>query len=204
MNAGLSNLIWLKKRLLLASDVSGSTCDDAVAAVGLGVAGMFEDEMDRKLGRVAGDAYEAPGDRTYYVLPRYPVETVTAVQVRDYLGESWASYSLNYNLLPVSGLVTFVSWPASRGGSVKITFTGGFWWDTTEDNTGTQPSGSTIVPEGLRNAWAMACKTLWDRSGLENAAKAGFGSEEAGRILAEGFEWPKNVRETIQRYRRMA
>jgi hypothetical protein len=101
MNAGFSSLAWLKARLLLASDAAGTAYDDAVVALGLGVASQCEDFCGRKFGRMAGDVHETRGDRTFVVVPRYPVESVASVQSRASSAEAWLTVDAsNYNVVP--------------------------------------------------------------------------------------------------------
>ena len=187
MNAGFSNLQYLKDRLLLASDAAGNTQDDAVLAIGLQVAGLFESLCDRNFGRVVGDVYEATALRSYALVPRYPLESVASAYIRDTIEDGWVSVDV-MNFQPLSGMIYFNSTSSNvstYGSTLKITYTGGFWWDTTEDNTGTQPNGSTIVPQGLVLCWVQFCKYLWDRSSIENSAKAGFSTELERFIVAK-------------------
>jgi len=205
MNAGFSSLAWLKRRLLLASDVAGTTYDEAVTAVGLGVASQIEAFCDRKFERTAGEIHEAHGNRTYFVVPRYPIEAVSAVESRESSVAAWTTVDAsNWNFIAEAGLVTMLFPPTGPMGSVRVTYTGGYWWDTTEDATGSKPSAATALPDALRQAWVTACKTFWDRSSLENSAKAGFGGEEAGRMIAMDFDLPAVVQKTLAQFRRFA
>lgn len=201
MNAGFSNLSYLKDRLLLASDAAGSDYDDAVLALGLAVAGFFESECDRTFARAVNDVYEAPADRSYVIVPRYPLESVTTAQVRDNLTDGWTAADL-LNILPLSGMVYFNGDMGVYGSTARVTYTGGYWWDTTEDNTGVQPAGSTIVPQGLVLLWAQFCKYLWDRSSIENSAKAGFTSE-LEKFITKESDLPEFVKRGLAPYRRM-
>ncbi len=202
MNAGFSNLSYLKDRLLLASDASGSDLDDAVLALGRAVAGLFESECDRTFGRAVNAVYEAPADRDYVIVPRYPLESVTSAEVRDNLVDGWRAADL-LNILPLAGVVYFVGDIGVYGSTARITYTGGYWWDETENNTGTQPAGSTIIPQGLVLLWVQFCKYLWDRSSIENSAKAGFASE-LEKFITKESDLPEFVKRGLMPYRRMA
>lgn len=201
MNAGFSNLSYLKDRLLLASDAAGTDYDDAVLALGLAVAGLFESECDRTFARAVNDVYEAPADRSYVIVERYPVESVTTAEVRDNLTDGWKSADL-LNILPKSGMIYFNGDMGVYGSTARVTYTGGYWWDTTENNTGVQPNGSELVPQGLVLLWAQFCKYLWDRSSIENSAKAGF-STELEKFITKESDMPEFVKRGLAPYRRM-
>jgi hypothetical protein len=205
MNAGFSNLSFLKKRLLLASDTAGSAYDDAVAALGLSMAGYFESECDRKFARAAGVTYECGAEKRFAVVDRYPIESVTKLELRNTTTEGWveqASVPVNFNRN--AGVVTFTLLPATAGDVVRLTYTGGFWWDTSEDNSGTKPSGAEELPQALILAWVQACKFLWDRGSIEDRAKAGFGDAEIERFITGESKWPEFITGTLAKFRRVA
>jgi hypothetical protein len=202
MDAGFSNLSYLKDRLLLASDAAGAIYDEPVLALGRSVASFFESHCDREFARVVDHVYEAPADRNFVIVPRYPIDSVASAFVRDNLVDGWKAQEI-LNILPDSGLVYFVSDVGIYGSTVKITYTGGYWWDTSEDNSGTQPVGSTPIPQGLVLLWVQFCKYLWDRSSIENSAKAGFSTELEKFITAQS-DLPVFVKNGLEPYRRFA
>lgn len=201
MNAGLSNLTYLKERLLLNSDLSSAEYDDAVLAIGRAVAGMFEAECDRFFERVVADVYEPAADCDYVIVPRYPLEDVISAEVRDNLVDGYRAADL-LNFLPLGGVIYFVGDIGVYGSTARITYTGGFWWDQSEDGSDTQPAGSTIVPQGLVLCWAQFCKYLWDRSSIENSAKAGF-STELEKFITRESDLPAFVKVGLMPFRRM-
>ena len=204
MNAGFSNLTFLKRRLLLASDAEGTAYDEAVTALGLAVFGYFEAECDRKFARVVGDTYECEASKRYAVVPRYPIESVTKLELRTSTTEGWVEQTavpVNFN--KSAGVVTFTLLPASSDDVVRLTYTGGFWWDTSEDSSGTKPTGAEALPHGLLLAWVQACKFLWDRGSIEDRAKAGFGSDEIERFITGDSKWPEFVNGMINKFRRV-
>lgn len=204
MNAGFSNLTFLKRRLLLASDAAGTAYDEAVAALGLSVAGYFEAECDRKFARVVGDTYECEASKRYAVVPRYPIEGVTKLELRSSTTDGWfdlTAVPVNFN--KAAGVVTFTLLPAAPDEVVRITYTGGFWWDTSEDSSGTKPTGAEALPLGLVLAWVQACKFLWDRGSIEDRSKAGFANDEIERFITGESKWPAFVSDTLNRFRRV-
>ena len=46
--------------------------------IGLGMAAMCENFCNRDFARVVGDTFISPADRCQFLLPRYPIETVSA------------------------------------------------------------------------------------------------------------------------------
>jgi hypothetical protein len=201
MNAGFSNLISLKKRLLLDSDAAGTTCDDAVAALGLGVAGLIEAHCSRDFARLEDAVHEGSAALGFVTVSRYPLESVSLLEMRDDVTSGWAEVDV-LNFLSQSGLVFFAR--GLSGSSVRVTYTGCYWWDTSEDESGTLPAGATAIPRGLVEAWVQACKFFWDRSSIENRKKAGFTSEEIERFAQSGTTLPAYVLAAADRFRRLA
>lgn len=204
MNAGFSNLAFLKSKLLLASDAAGTDYDDAVAALGLGVAGMFESLTDRKFARVSGATHEAPADRYMVSVPRYPIEEITAFDLRENLNEGWVAQALPDNFNSLAGLVQFFTPPSIAPAMLRLTYTGGYWWDTSEDSSGVLPAGAEAIPQALVQAWVIACRFFWDRQSIEERAKAGFTDKELERFVTADSELPKIVTATLDKFRRFA
>ena len=164
MNLGLGTLTELKL-WLLAEELRTETAWDAqIAAIGTGVALAFEKFCNRKFERVVGAQVDFSGDRVHFVLPRYPIEAVTAVELRESFTGSWtdaSGYMDQFSAL--SGLVCFAAEPGSRQSRVRITWTGGYWFDSTEDFSGIKPAGAEQVPADLKLAWLQHCRTVWGK-----------------------------------------
>lgn len=167
MNAGLSNLRTLKRHLLAERLRPELTWDSEIAAIGLGVAASMERYCNRVFERAAGITWSTSSlGRTAFVLPRYPIEAVTAVDLRTSYSDAWESQTLSDLILQVdesAGLVIFNEALGWNGSVVRFTFTGGYWWDTTEDSSGTLPSGATALPADLQHAWLLQCAEVWSR-----------------------------------------
>lgn len=203
MNAGLSNLTNLKRELLLASDAAGTDYDASVTALGLGVASMFEAYCDRKFFRVVDDVFECSADRYSVVVPRYPIEAINSVEMRDSIASGWEEQpDMPDNYLPEAGLVQFGAPPGVWPATLRITYTGGYWWDTTEDSSGTKPAGATAIPSALVSAWHLQCKFFWDRRSMEDRAKAGFSDKDAARFIAPDDELLSSVKTLLAAFRR--
>ena len=162
-NLGLGNLITLKRQLLAASLQSKLDYDAVITAIGQGVAAQFEGFCNRKFERIVGDKHVVGADRDHVYLPRYPLEAVTAVEKRVSAAESWITLTdavQTWN--EKSGLVYLGAVQGHWASHLRITFTGGYWYDTSEDEDGSLPAGATALPADLRHAWYLQCRHAWD------------------------------------------
>lgn len=201
MNAGLSTLEWLKARLLLAADAQEVVSDDAVAALGLGVAGHLEDMTGRRFGRVVDAVHEFDASRSFTLVQRYPIEAAGGIEVRESVSGGWVPWAGEYNFAGAAGMVMFGAAPGGAGSRGRLTYTGGWWWNTNEDAEDAMPAGAMAAPEGMRLAWVQACQFLWDRGTIESRAKAGFTNDELERFVTGESAWPQFVRDAIARHR---
>lgn len=198
MNAGLSNLATLKAWLLPAAMLEATDYDAQILAIGLGTAAQLEEFCNRKFARTVGDTFEASADRAHVVLPRFPVEVLTAVEQRDTSEDAWqdiASRILTKDL--PKGFIEFGADQGVYYSRLKFTFTGGFFWnqlEPDEDNYPTElPAGATAVPANLQLAWRLQCEWIWtkrDKLGLTIAEKTDnvFGGSLAKVVLLDGVK----------------
>lgn len=163
MNLGLGNLTELKKQLLAEALRAGTRYDDRIIAVGKGAAAAIENYCNRKFGRVVGETFTGPADRTHHILPRYPVETVTKVEFKADETTGWQEQTSNaYVILkPEPGIIYFGATLGPHWSQVRITYNGGYWFDETEENNDTLPSGATALPQDVKLAWFLHCQTIW-------------------------------------------
>ena len=84
-------------------------------------------------------------------------------------------------LAAFAGIVDVGGWLGGRYQRLRFTYTGGFWFDTTEDFSGTQPVGSTLRPDELFLAWLTQCEATWQLH------------DKLGRSIAEGPESRRNM-----------
>lgn len=167
MNAGFSSLKTLKGHLLARTQRAELTFDAEILALGLGIAAAMGKYCDREFDRVVGATWQTfGGDRMTFILPRYPIESVTAIDLKTKHADPWESQDvadLIQQVIPGSGVVMLESAIGWRGSTLRFTYTGGLWWDTTEDDTGTLPTGATALPQDLRAAWLLQCQEIWSR-----------------------------------------
>lgn len=172
MNAGFSSLAVLKSHLLAEALRDGTEYDTPLTALGLGVAAAFEKFCNRLFYRTAGDYFYCSGNRDHCFLPRYPVETVTAIALKT--DETTGFETQTGLILTRNDPAGYVYWGStfSHYAVFRLTYTGGYWWDITEDASDSLPSGATALPDDLKLAWLLQCEDLWrkkDRLGISIA-----------------------------------
>lgn len=155
-NAGFGPLIELKRHVLPDALRSKTTWDSQLTLIGKGVVASFERYCNRTFERAAETTYEFQGGVTGVVLPRYPLEAVTDLDLKLAGESTWDDYNDSLaNWDAESGIVEFEIIMGSAQDKVRVSYTGGYWWETAETEDTSQPAGSTAIPDELKNAWAM-------------------------------------------------
>lgn len=158
MNAGLSSLTKLKQAVLPGSMRNDPSHDDTLVSLGLGVAESIETYLDRKLSWQVGDTLEMEAQRIVFGVPRYPVGAVSAVEIRRTPQGAWESILSGVSRFAnASGLVCFRNAPGDESATLRVTYSGGYWWTTAEEGEEEQemPEGATPLPSVLFTAWTM-------------------------------------------------
>lgn len=172
MNAGFSNLALLKAQLLPSAMRSGTAYNDVILALGLGIAAAFENHCKRAFFRTVGDTATFPADHIHFILPRYPVESISAVDIKRTEADGWESQTVNDFIKTYdreSGVVYLPdgSDAGSYSDQVRFTYTGGYFWETLEPTDGgyptAVPSGSTALPADILTAWHLQCREVWSK-----------------------------------------
>ena len=178
MNAGLSNLATLKAHVLGASASTSTQFDTVLTALGLGLAAHIANLLQRDLGRVTGDRVTIPADRVHLLLPRYPVESVTKIELKHNEADGWVEQTINdfVTTIDTDNGIIFLPDSADPGrysSLIRVTYTGGYWWEEAEPTDvgypTTQPTGSTALPKDISTAWLLTCQDVWakrDKLGL--------------------------------------
>lgn len=196
----LGNLTDIKTRVLAASLVSGSDYDTVLSQIGTAAAAAMERLCNRKFSRTVGDTCTFSADRDHYWLPRTPVEAITQVELKTTDTEGWQVQTdiiqlseLTKGLIHMGGPTW--AWPAQ----IRVTYTGGYWYDTTENYAGSLPSGATAIPADLKEAWLLLAQHIWD-----STPKLGTNIiERPGQQSAlPTFDVPPYVRTLLAGYRR--
>ena len=168
MNAGLSNLAILKRHLLPDSQQTDTTFDATITQLGLGVAALMEKHCNRQFTRATAATFEFTGDRYSISLPIYPIESVTTIETRTGISDSYASQTITDILVNrdyAAGLLYFGARLGTAQTMVRVTWAGGYFWEQLEPTDGayptSTPSGSTALPKDLQTAWLLQCEALW-------------------------------------------
>jgi hypothetical protein len=143
MNAGFSNLDWLKKNVLAATLKNDLRFDPLILALGLGVAGQFEKYCGRKFMRGVGVADTFGADRASFLLNQFPVEAPIALvefKVDEPTGWVAQSQAAGSNDLVIqsldanAGIIYFEDNTdcGSYWSQMRFTYTGGYFWEQLE------------------------------------------------------------------------
>jgi hypothetical protein len=162
MNVGLGNLTELKTQLLAKALRASADFDAVITGVGKGVAGRFQKFCNRQFERAVDTTFTCSADRDHVYLDRYPIEAISAVHLRTDAQTGWeeqTNFILNQD--ERLGKVFWGYQAAPHYGQLRFTFTGGYWFDTTEDATGVMPEGATPLPDELKLAWYLQCRAIW-------------------------------------------
>ena len=176
MNAGFSNLDFLKKQLLAKSFSSDKRFDDLILALGLGIANQVEKFCGRKFARLVNAQETFAADRASFLLSRFPVEPpISLVEYKQDEPTGWATQNQTaqsndrviQSLDAESGLIYFRDDQdcGDYWSQMRFTFTGGFFWEQLEPDDANYPSPvpatATPLPDSLRLAWLLQCKHVW-------------------------------------------
>lgn len=206
MNVGFSNLITLKTQLLASGLVPSTDFDAPITALGLGVAAAFEAYCNRKFAYTVNDQFICTADRDHAYVARYPIETFTSIELKADITAGWEMQTgLVLNTNSESGLIYWGAGISFQWAQMRITYTGGYWWDTTEDNTGQMPNGATPLPANLKLAWLLQCELTWrvrDKLGLSivGEEKSQRGSHPQELLDLDISPSVKSMLESFRRY----
>jgi hypothetical protein len=168
MNCGLTNLDTLKKHLLAGTMKTDPRFDAIIADIGKGVAAQFDDQANRLFTYKAADTYTVSADRAHIYVPRYPfISPITQVEIKNDEATGWVVQPLTVilNTNPESGLVFLGAATGSYWSQLRITYTGGYWFETAEPDDAAYPTatpaGATALPENLKLAFLLQCRHVW-------------------------------------------
>ncbi len=208
MDLGLGNLIELKRRLLAATMLSQTTYDGTITQIGRGVAGLFDKHCNRKFARLVDAVDQFSADRTSYIVERYPIEDIGLWQQRDDIATGFQEIDgePTINRDESAGLLQFGDVLGSYLSQVRVTYTGGYWYDTTEDATGVKPAAATQLPHDVKEAWFLQCQEVWDKRdklGISLIAKPEVESKIASmRFISSITDAPTVVQALLEKHRR--
>ena len=157
MNIGLGNLTELKGQLLAASLRADTNYDAVISGIGLGVANYFDQYLQPDFRADGGPGGHFLGDRRHWYLNCFPVESISALAKKDDESDGFVSYalppdpsSLIQAMQMDQGYIMFIALQGYYWSRIQVTYTGGFWFDTTEDGSGVMPAGATPLPAAVK------------------------------------------------------
>jgi len=196
----LSSLTQLKTFLLPPAMATRTDFDAMLTMLGTGVTALMESYCNRKFSRVVGDTYSAGARNVCYSLPRYPLEVVSSVSLQTDVVTDITDTIVRTELLP--GLVHFISPCGFDTDTIVFTFTGGWWWDTSEDQSGTMPSGAFALPTDIQMAFFLQMKAVCEAQDVFGLRAAG-GEDKAKPSTSMMLELIPAVITILNLYRRM-
>jgi hypothetical protein len=216
MNAGFSNLDYLKKQILAKSQSADKRFDDLILALGLGVAGHFARICNRDWAYQAGCQEVAQGDRSFWFVRRSPVTQFTNVELRFFTADTWTSI-MGQPLASdeEKGLIHFGYTLGRSPMQVRVTYSGGYIWEQLEPDDASYPSLIPVditsnaagldpakfnLPDELRLAWVLQCKHAWknqDKLGVDVLKDGDVKSLRFPEDFAPGVE---NLLTSFKRY----
>ena len=228
MNAGFSNLDFLKKQLLADSLTTGTRWDARLLAIGRGVAKSFDGYCNREFSYVQNGYEVLSGDRPFWFARRAPVTQFTKVELRFFKADAWTDISGQ----PLAtdeekGMIHFGYTLGRAPLQVRLTYSGGYFYNTLEpDNPGyIDPNADAwfaanvpadiqnnaagldpakfLLPDDLLLAWLTQCRKAWeaiDKVG-NKILDVGSNARQPGEALA-GLDLVPQVKQTLDSYRR--
>lgn len=219
MNAGFSNLADLKKELLATSQLADKRFDQRILSIGLGVASQFERSCNREWKFAEGILEVCSGDRPFWFTRRAPVSVFSKVELRYFRTDDWTDISGQ----PLAadeekGLLDFGYTLGRDPIQVRITYTGGYFWNQSEPDAAVYPDAvpaaitanaagldpaKFYLPYDLKLAWLTQCRKVWeaiDKVG-DKILDVGSNTRQPSEALA-GLDFVPMVTQTLKNYTR--
>jgi hypothetical protein len=179
MNCGLGNLDSLKKYLLASTIQQDTRFDTNIKAIGLGIAGLFDTFCNRKFAYADNLTQIFSGDRDHWYMPNYPVVSFSKVELRYFKSDAWTNVSgqpLAVN--EETGLLHFGYTLGRSPIQVRVTWSGGYWFEQLEPDDAGYPSAPPAavaaataiepakfaLPDVIKSAWLFQCAEVWKRA----------------------------------------
>lgn len=193
------HLDQLKKRILPSELLSATRFDDRLAGIAAEVAAMFDSVTGRVLVREVGRVEDHEGGEGIIGLSAYPVETLDSLTISYEEGEAFEALAYD-RLSKKTGMIRFDEGsPGDDGSTIRATYTGGYWVDTSADLSGTLPDDAVAMPADLIGAW---CKQVDHEARIQRV----FGGTAEGELTApyaEDITLIPRVERVLNSYRKL-
>ena len=166
MSLGLGTLTELKKHVLAESLRTGTDFDTALSSIGSGVAVAFDKHCNRTFARGSGVSETIGANRDFYYVRRYPIESVTSLEILSNDSDGWQTLAVAdaiNNTVNEIGRLYFGFEHGQWYEQLRVTYTGGYWVDQTEQGTDTLPTGATALPADIKLAWLTQCQHAFNQ-----------------------------------------
>lgn len=194
-----TTLEQLKTTVLPNSIRGDKRWDGVLQRIGEGVAAQFDRYCNRTFRRSSAAVVEFSGQHECYVLPHYPLESVSTVETRTDPAAAWLAVTDAIDMQSnASGLIHFCNSIATECERIRITYSGGYFVDLTGDTA--LPAGATALPADVLMAWEYQCEWLYSK--LDHTGSKlldGLGGAAAD-VLKIGLTSP--VREVLDMHKR--
>lgn len=180
MNCGLGNLDSIKQYCLQTAAQADTQFDTVLQVIGKGAALALQSFCNRDFPRLVDATEEFSAERTFWTARRYPIETLTSLEQKDTYAGGWQALDLSgavLNLNEKSGIIEFGAKLGPAISRIRLTYTGGYWFEELEPTDDGYPSaapeGAALLPEDLRLAWLVQVNAWFvkrDKLNLINAA----------------------------------
>ena len=179
LDLGLGTLGQLK-RFIIGADATSTTYDEAITLIGRGAAGLIDRHCNRTFKRSAAAVEDFRGGAEVLVLARYPLEAITSIGLKAAGESAFTTQSGVVDTYAVeSGVLLLSSAVGTHQDQLRVTYAGGYWYDTTDDESGTMPTGATLLPYDITAAWLLQCQQIWqsrDDIGIAHVTTGGDGA----------------------------
>jgi hypothetical protein len=165
----LAQLSALKLRLTIDP---ADTVDDTILTNFLKlVSGAFEKECNRLFTRTVAATFEFSADKREIIPDHYPIESITALDLKTDEATGWISQTLSGYLLRNAAVISLGAALGTCNDVARITYTGGYVLP------GSTPTGNqTALPDELREACIEQSAYLYQnrkRLGLSSVSSEG-------------------------------
>lgn len=171
--------------------------DTQITAIALGVAAAFDKHCNRTLVRDTAKIDYFTADRDHANLTCYPIESITEIAEKTSYDGSYTAVSNSILFLDeAAGLVHFSGNFGTKSTRLRVTYSGGFWVDTSVAQDGSLPSGAAQLPSDLMGAFYQQVAhelTIRDILGVASA------TQQANSQL-QTLELLPRVKETLAKY----
>ena len=192
MNCGLGNLDSIKRYVLQTAAQADTQFDDVLATIGKGAALALQSFCNRDFARTEDAVDEFSAERTFWATRRYPIESLASLEQKDTYAGAWQPLVLDsaeLNLNAKSGIVEFGAKLGPAVSRIRLTYTGGYFFETLEPTDegypSTVPEGAAVLPDDLQLAWLVQVNAWFVKRDKLNLINAATTSPEAATAITQ-------------------